>query len=474
MRRLAALLCFLATVVTAQEPSVPAELLALRARTAAALAAASVPLAQQSADDFRRLEETRAARGDYDGASRAAALRAAMEREAATAAETRPSLLLHARDVKTRGSGIRDDPKSGVIFFIRQGATVEWEVRGAQAGLYEARITCAVAPGKVSDAPEKSPSTGGVLAFSRIGGLGPTAEPLRFTVSSTGGWNLYERFVIGRLAPGSGPVRFRLVAEKAGSDGIMNLARIDLVPIPDLPGDDSSSDLPSQLADAKARYRKAFAEQAAGATDRYRRDLAAIESAYERLRDADGVARVRQERLRLAHAPDPSLLTAAVSAPAQQPLILAVGDALGCRWRGDMRLSNARDLLTNLRPAGSAEIFWKLRSYNVPAGRWKVKLHTKTGPLSGGSAELTVLAAANAPLGNPLALAIKPSQSPEERLKSAQSNADPPAVRTQEIDAGTLELTRQAETIALRITGLTHEDGSLCDLVSLELSPAPP
>jgi hypothetical protein len=65
MRRLAALLCFPAAAVTAQEPSVPAELLALRARTAAALAAASVPLAQQSADDFRRLEETRATRGDY-------------------------------------------------------------------------------------------------------------------------------------------------------------------------------------------------------------------------------------------------------------------------------------------------------------------------------------------------------------------------------------------------------------------------
>jgi hypothetical protein len=474
MRRLAALVCLSSLAVTAQEPPVPAELLALRARTAAALAAASVPLARQSADDFRRLEETRAARGDYDGASRAAALRAAMERAAATAAETRPPILLHARDVKSRGSGIRDDPKSGVIFFIRQGATVEWEVRGAQAGRYEVRITCAVAPGKVSDAAEKTPSTGGTLSFSRIGGLGAAAEPLRFTVSSTGGWNLYERFVIGRLALGSGPVRFRLAAEKAGSEGIMNLARMDLVPIPDLPEEDSSSDLPSQLAEAKARYRKAFADQAATATERYRRDLAAIESAYERLRDADGVARVRQERLRLALAPDPSLLTASATAPAQQPLILAVGDALGCRWRGDVRLSNARDLLTNLRPAGSAEIFWKLRSYNVPAGRWKVKLHTRTGPLSGGSAEIAVLAAGNTPLGNPLSLAIKPTQSPEERIKSAQSNADPPAVKTQETEAGTLELTRQAETIALRVTGLTHDDGSLCDLVSLELSPAPP
>lgn len=474
MRRLAALVCFPAAALTAQEASVPAELLTLRARTAAGLAAASVPLARQSAEDFQRLEESRAARGDYEGASRAAVLRAAMEREAATAAETRPSILLHARDVKTRGSGIRDDPKSGVIFFIRQGATVEWEIRGARPGLYEARITCAVAPGKVSDDAEKSPSTGGVLAFSRIGGLGQVSEPLRFTVSSTGGWNLYERFVIGRLAPGNGPVRFRLAAEKAGSDGIMNLARIDLVPVPDLPDEDSSSDLPSQLAEAKARYRKAFAEQASSATERYRRDLAAIESAYERLRDADGVARVRQERQRLAQAPDPSLLAAAASAPSQQPLILAVGDALGCRWRGDVRLSNARDLLTNLRPAGAAEIFWKLRSYNVPAGRWKVKLHTKSGPLSGGSAELAILAAASTPLGHPLAFTVKPAQSPEERLKAAQANTAPPAVKSQEIDAGTIELTRQAETIALRVTGLAHDDGSLCDLVSLELLPAPP
>jgi hypothetical protein len=103
-----------------------------------------------------------------------------------------------------------------------------------------------------------------------------------------------------------------------------------------------------------------------------------------------------------------------------------------------------------------------------------VKLHTRTGPLSGGSAELVVLAAAQAPLGIPLTLAINPTQSPEERLKSAQSNTDPPAEKTQEIEAGTLELTRQAETIALRVTALTHDDGSLCDLVSLELSPAPP
>jgi hypothetical protein len=473
MRWLAVFACLTPVAGRAQESSMPAELSALRARTAASISAASVPLSEHAAGEFRRLEDERAARGDYAGAGRAAALRAAMERAAATAAETRPGIPLPARDVRSRGSGIRDEPASGVIFFIRQGATVEWEVRGSFPGLYEVRITCAVAPGRTSDSAEKAPSTGGTLAFARIGGLGPPADPLRFTVSSTGGWNLYERFTIGRMSPGNGPVRFRLTAEKAGGDGIMNLARVDLVPIPDQPDDEGSS-LPVQLAESRARYLKAFGEQSANATERYRRDLAAIESAYERLRDADGVARVRQERLRLAHPPDPALLTAAASVPARQPLVLAVGDALGCRWRGEARLSNGRDVLTNLRPAGSAEVFWKLRSFDVPSGRWKVKLHTKMGPLSGGAAELTVLAAASMPIGPALPLVLKPVQSAEERLKAAQTSADPPSVRLQEIEGGTIEIPRGAETMVLRVTALSHEDGALCDLVSLELAPVQP
>jgi hypothetical protein len=77
------------------------------------------------------------------------------------------------------------------------------------------------------------------------------------------------------------------------------------------------------------------------------------------------------------------------------------------------------------------------------------------GALGGGTAELQLLGAGGVALGDPVAVEVEPVQTPESRT----------------IEAGRMTIPKQAETLILRVSGLTHGDGSLFDLKAVELQP---
>jgi hypothetical protein len=297
--------------------------------------------------------------------------------------------------------------------------------------------------------------------------LGAAAAPVVHAVEGTGGWNLYETVTIGRLSLSSGPVRLRLVAEKAAAEGLMNLARVELVPVTGPVAVEQADVLPEALVKAREGFLKAFGERARGATERYRKELAVLEAAFEKAKDSDGVARVKQERARVAGEPDPGMLSGGDAAPART-VVMGVGDPLGCSWRGECRLSNTKDVLGGLRPAGGAAVLWKLRAYGVPTGTWDVKIKARVGALGGGTAELQLLGAGGVVLGDPVAVEVEPVQTPEDR---DDEGAEVPGAESRTIEAGRMKIPKQAETLILRVNGLTHADGTLFDLKAVELQP---
>ena len=485
---------FAAATARADDEPVPPELAALRRHCLESIETGAVPLERRWIESLGALERDRAAAGDYDGAQRAASLGESLATQAAEKADVRPRVSLGAAEVKTKGSGLSDAP--GTLRFLKSGATAEWEVRGNFSGWYEVRLVCAVngrhvvsqaeALGREGErrerkdddsSQEQAPRTGGILQFSRVGGLGATAAPLRYALGGTGGWNLFETIPIGRMVLSNGPVRLRILVEKAAAEGLMNLSRIDLVPVsgPKSAGDDE----PDALAAARSTYLKSYAERAKAATERYRKDLPAIEALYDRMKDSDGVARVRQERARVAAAVTPDLVAGGDAGGGSRTITLTVGDALGCQWRGDCRLNSTKDTLSGLRPAGTASVTWKLRAYGVPSGRYAVRIPARVGVLGGGKAELQVLGPGGAPLDKPVKVDVEPVQSANDRVKSeaAEKNGDdsyyPPQPQRREIEPGYLTIPKTAEAIVLRVTELTHEDGTLLDLKRLELRPAP-
>jgi hypothetical protein len=474
MRAGVVLLILAGGVVVGQEGQVLPEILELRRRCAAQIAAGDVSLQTRRLAELQELETSRAAAGDYEGAQRVAVVREGVLGEAAARADTRARVLLQAREVTTRGSGLRDDPATGVIFFSKKGATVEWDVRGQFSGWYEVRLRCAVKGSprtKDGDSGQEEKKAGGVVAFSRVGGLGAAAAPVVHGVEGTGGWNLYETVVIGRMALSNGPVRLRLVAEKAASEGLMNLARVELVPVSGPVAVEAADVLPGALVKAREVFLKSYAERARGATERYRKELAVLEAAFEKAKDREGVARVKQERARVAGEPDPGMLSGG-DGERVRTVVMGVGDVLGCSWRGECRLSNTKDVLGGLRPAGGASVLWKLRAFGVPTGSWDVKIKARVGALGGGTAELQFLGAGGVALGEPVAVEVEPVQTAEEREKNRDDeDAKVPDAESRTIDAGRMTIPKQAETLILRVSGLTHGDGTLFDLKAVELQP---
>ena len=453
-----------------------------------------MPLERRWVESLTALERERAAAGDYEGAQRAASLGESLATQAAEKADARPRVSLGAAEVKLKGSGLSEAP--GTLRFLKSGATAEWEIRGNFSGWYEVRLVCAVngrhvvsqAEALARDAErrerkdddssqEQAPRTGGILQFSRVGGLGTAAAPLRYAMGGTGGWNLFETIPIGRMVLSNGPVRLRILVEKAAVDGLMNLSRIDLVPVsgPKSAGDEG----PDALAAARSTYLKSYAERARAATERYRKDLPAIEAVYERMKDSDGVARVRQEKARIAAAVTPELVAGGDAGGGSRTITLTVGDPLGCQWRGDCRLNSTKDTLSGLRPAGTASVTWKLRAYGVPSGRYAVTIPARIGVLGGGKAEMQVLGPGGTPLDKPVKVDVEAVQDADARAKSEAANRNnddsyyPPQPVRREIDVGYLTIPKQAEAIVLRVMELTHEDGSLLELKRLEMRPAP-
>jgi hypothetical protein len=135
-------------------------------------------------------------------------------------------------------------------------------------------------------------------------------------------------------------------------------------------------------------------------------------------------------------------------------------------------LSNTKDVLGGLRPAGGASVLWKLRAFGVPTGSWDVKIKARVGALGGGTAELQFLGAGGVALGEPVAVEVEPVQTAEEREKNRDDeDAKVPDAESRTIDAGRMTIPKQAETLILRVSGLTHGDGTLFDLKAVELQP---
>jgi hypothetical protein len=71
-----------------------------------------------------------------------------------------------------------------------------------------------------------------------------------------------------------------------------------------------------------------------------------------------------------------------------------------------------------------------------------------------------------------VAVEVEPVQTAEEREKNRDDeDAKVPDAESRTIDAGRMTIPKQAETLILRVSGLTHGDGTLFDLKAVELQP---
>lgn len=471
----------------AQEAAAPAELAALQAGYRESISIADRAVLSQWISSLGQVEKERVAAGDYQGAERVRSRREEIVSRLGTN-DGRVSRLLSASDLSNKGSGLTVNDGGRTVTLSSTGAFLEWEVTGDFKGWYEVKLTHAVAgtgdhTAEVAPAtglftgdkkPKKNDpynpvsATGGWVSFQHVSGLKRNDTALRREIVSTGGFNAFRTVSLGRMEIKGSLAKFKLAADEAGKLGLMHFKNIELVPMP--PPSVSATEGEQELAKARELFDKEFRTQTQAASTRYRDALTQLEQQF-RHKDTDALVRVRDEKTKLIRSPEQLALGSDDAATASVPPIrLDATNTLGCQFRGDIRPDAARSILTNLRPAGSAAVTWRLAAYNVGSGIYRVTIKGRVPLLCGGTATLTASGPANTPAGKPLNIVVEPLVTIESRVKKPTPGVTQPAAGNRDVDAGALVVEKGAETLTLAVTGLTHVDGSLMDVACLTLT----
>lgn len=461
----------------------PAGLTALRQRYQNLLAAAAKPSLARWLSALENLEKQRIAAGDFDGASRVRekilSLRGS---QAAGSASTptgasRGSIVLRPAQARLSPGVEFMDASRETLRFKKTGGNLEWELTNAPAGNYEVRLTFGVAgpsdendqpdpllnppaapapgpPDAVPPSPPLVPRTdagGGVVEFRRLTNLAAGPTLLRRSLRSTGGWATFRTLSLGTIELDSRLARLSLRAGDCQALGLMDFRSVELAPVTraTTPG---SSAYPKELARLKEVYQKQFTDLTKPVNAKYLKALADFEAQIARTRDTDTLALVRQEKKRLERGGDDTV---------QPPMTfdLPVNDSLTATIRGEARLTSQKDYLIRLRPAGGCEIIWKLTRLGIPPGTYKVQLDCRLTPETGGSALLFSMASG--------------SSEPNTGLNISIPGTPVPVPQTS-INPGNITIAKGSDHLFLRVTALEKNEGSLCDLKALHLTPVTP
>lgn len=475
----------------AASSSEPPTLAILRRRYSESIAAADRAVTSQWIASLAALEKSRAAAGNYDGAER---VRVRREEALSLAGsdDGRIPLRLSSSELTRKGSGLTVDEVGGTVMLRSGEAFLEWDISGDFKGWYEVRLTHGVhgskdlsgdvQPTSGSLPPDrrsrKAPAdnstrrTGGLVSFQNVSNLKGNEATLRREIVSTGGWNAWRTVSLGKFEiSGRGRIaKFRLTADEARPEGLMHFRNLELVPCA----------APVPVTDGAARLAKArevFEKEirgiitASSATTRYAARLAALESEAVKAKDFDAQVRVREEKARLAEAPEKlALATADDPVLETRPITLETTNSFKCQFRGEVRPDSSRTSLTGLRPAGTATITWRLAACNVGSGTYDVAIKGRVPVNGGGLATLAAFGPANAAAGPVLEFKVKPVVSPEGRNKKPEEGTSPPAAENRTEQPGRIVIGKGAETLTLTVTGLVHKDGSLMDIASLTLT----
>jgi hypothetical protein len=495
MHFVSAALVVTAVVATAQAPSPPGPnspvpetlhpaVAAVRARLGQSLAVADRTVTFQWLSSLTELERRRASAGDYEGAQRVR-LRGEQALAAAGTDDGRSSVPLLVGDSTNKGTGLSVNESQTTAEFRTKGAFLEWDMTGAFGGWYEVMLTHGVMGGKDQtaeispvigpipkhreDSDSEAAPTGGWVAFQNMSNLG-AATVLRREIVSTGGWNSWRTVSLGRIQmPDSRLAKFRLTGEEVAKRGLMHFRQLELIPVSApasaaVAGED-------KLTGARVVFEKEFRSRVSVNSTGYRSALASLEQQAIRTKDNDLLYRVREEVKRLAETPEKLALSSdAELAALPAKFKLTVGDSFSCQRRGDIKLDSGSSTLTQLRPAGTAAIIWRLSAFNVVSGVYEVEIDCRVPLNGGGGASLGAFGAANAPAGPALKFDVKPVVLPENKNKPLASGEPAPSAEKRTEEPGKIIIGKNAESLILSINSLVHSNGSLMDITSLKLT----
>lgn len=483
--------CALLTTLTlaAAQTAPPGELTALRDHMSASFNVADRTVTSQWLTGLAELEKARAAAGDYEGAQRA---RLRREQALATAGsdDGRAAILLAARNVTGKGTGLIVSENKLTTTFGTNGAFMEWDLTGDFKGWYEIMLTHGVLGGtdhsadiqpvtgpipaalrKQKDAlTSEAPAAGGWVSFQNMSSLGGGNILLHREIVSTGGWNAWRTVTLGRIqiAP-SRLAKFRLTGEDVAGKGLMQFKQLELVPVSEPAAAAAGGE--TRLTAGRQWFEKEFRTGIAASASTYKTALTALEQQAIRTKDSDLLFRVREEVKRLAASPDKLALSSNEDlASSPGGITLAVGNSFGCQYRGDITLDTGKTFLTKLKPAGAASVTWRLSAFNIGSGAYDVTINCRVPVNGGGSATLAAFGESSAPAGKALAFDVKPVVKPEDRNKPIASGDDPPTAQKRTEEPGRIVINKGAQTLILTINGLTHGDGWLMDLTSITLT----
>jgi hypothetical protein len=474
--------------LSAQEAGtvLPPALASLQARYAESIAAADHSVTGQWAASLAVLEKSRAAAEDYAGADR---VRHRREEALAVAGadDGRIPIRLKAQDAAKKGSGLKEDDKSGIITIISSGAFIEWDISGEIKGWYEVKLTHAVA-GRKDRTGEISPTAGtatldrrpkkngteeagtrsGLLSFQNVTNLKSSESlVLRREIVSTGGPYEWATASMGLMEISGRIAKCKLVYDEAGSEPVRLLA-LELIPVPQ----------PSAVGDGTVRlvkvrevFDKEFRNLTQASNNRYRETLTQLEQQAQHTNDTDTLVRLRDEKARLLNTPSQLALgEAGESRTGGAPLVLDAVTSINCFCHGDISPDKARKCLTKLRPAGSATVTWRLPAYHIGSGTYTVEVKGRVQLNGGGTASLAALAKGGTPAGSPLKVEVKPVVSPEAKGKKPDPKVESPVAENRTLEPGSIVIGKGAESLVLTVTGLTHSEGSLMDLSQITLT----
>ena len=470
-----------APAAPAPEAAQPAALRALRARYAESINAADQAVTSRWAASLAALEKTRAAAEDYAGAER---LRRRREESlvVAGAEDGRVPIRLSSKEVAKKGSGLKEDEKTGIITILSSGASIDWDISGNIKGAYEVRLTHAVGGKKDRTAeitPFVRPATGerhlkkssddsgprsGLLSFQNVSSLkGTESFVLCREIVSTGGPNEWVTVSMGRLEIAGRIAKFKLVADESGTEPL-RFSSLELIPIPPLTAIEDGT---GKLIKARDVFDKEFRNHTQSPNNHYRESLTQLELLAQRAGDTDAFLRIRDEKTTLLSTP--AQLALGEQTSKGTPLILDAGQSINCYCQGDIIPDPGRKCLTRLRPAGGARVTWKLPAYQVGSGTYTVEIKGRVQLNGGGTATLQAMGKANAVAGPPVKVEVKPVLAADAKPKKPESGAEPVTPENRTIEGGSVVIGKGAESLVFTVTGLTHQDGSLMDLSQVVL-----
>ena len=286
----------------------PLELVQYRDKFESELAQRLTPAKDTFISQLKELELKRSLGEDYDGALRAKLKRLAVSgggsSSAAAGGSVEGEISLPLSRGRRSGYSISYDTKRGALTgFTSPGQHITWDVMKVTPGLYRVQFSYGCGAPRPAEKSGKSGiskkrgTTGGSFTFEEDTNLGTGEDRLlRHTVYPTGGWDKIVTRNIGRLKLTGTTSTLKLTALKPGSEGLMALRRIRLVPYTE---EDSLADGGTNALDnLRAQYGMKVQELVAEEFEDYVADLKALEEKLaeaDRIREALAVKAARSE-----------------------------------------------------------------------------------------------------------------------------------------------------------------------------------